>query len=58
MENKPNDKKDEYKLIELIKVICTKHKRRYGYRRVVAELRIKYQLNNNHKRISRIMAEK
>jgi transposase InsO family protein len=54
--NKPDDE-DECKLIELIKGICIKHKSRYGYRRVTAELRTEYQMNINHKRVSRIMAE-
>jgi transposase InsO family protein len=54
--NRPDDE-DECKLIELINAIGIKHKRRYGYRRVVAELRTKYQLKINHKRVRRIMAE-
>jgi putative transposase len=51
------DDKDECNLIELIKAICNKHKRRYGYRRVLAELRMEYQLKINHKRVSRMMRE-
>lgn len=54
--NKPEDE-DEGKLLENIKAICTKHKRRYGYRRVTEELKTEYQLNINHKRVRRIMAE-
>ncbi len=54
--NKPDDKA-EYELIERIKAICNKHKRRYGYRRVTEVLRAEYQLNVNHKRVSRIMTE-
>lgn len=53
---KPDDE-SERELIELIKVICTKHKRRYGYRRVTAALRDECQLIINHKRVSRIMTE-
>ncbi|WP_255430408.1 IS3 family transposase [Sporomusa sp. GT1] len=54
--NKPNDTK-ENELIERIKAICSKHKRRYGYRRVTECLRYEYQLTVNHKRVSRIMTE-
>lgn len=54
--NKP-DNEAECELVEHIKAICRKHKRRYGYRRVTAVLRTEYQLNTNHKRVSRIMAE-
>jgi putative transposase len=54
--NKPGGE-TECELIERIKAVCSKHKRRYGYRRVTEVLRAEYQLNINHKRVSRIMAE-
>lgn len=54
--NKPEDE-TECELIERIKAICSKHKRRYGYRRVTEALRDDYHLNVNHKRVIRIMAE-
>lgn len=54
--NKPDDR-DEHELIERIRAICSKHKRRYGYRRVTEVLRAEHQLTINHKRVSRIMAE-
>lgn len=54
--NKPDDEA-ECDLIEQIKAICSKHKRRYGYRRVTAVLRAECQQVINHKRVSRIMAE-
>lgn len=54
--SKPENK-DESKLLEHIKAICNKHKRRYGYRRVTAELKAQYQLTINHKRVNRIMTE-
>lgn len=54
--NKPADEA-ESELIERIKAICSKHKRRYGYRRVTEVLRDEDHLNVNHKRVSRIMAE-
>jgi putative transposase len=54
--NKPADEA-EYILIEHIKAMCSKHKRRYGYRRITAALRTECQLNINHKRVRRIMAE-
>jgi putative transposase len=47
----------ECELIERIKAVCSKHKRRYGYRRVTEVLRAEYKLPINHKRVSRIMAE-
>lgn len=54
--NKPEDEGD-YELLERIRTICTKHKGRYGYRRVTESLRAEYQLTINHKRVRRIMAE-
>jgi transposase InsO family protein len=54
--NKPDDE-TEKELTEYIKAICSKHKRRYGYRRVTQALRDDYQQKINHKRVSRIMAE-
>ena len=54
--NRPEDA-TESELIERIKAICSKHKRRYGYRRVTEALRYEYELTINHKRVSRIMAE-
>lgn len=54
--NKPNNA-TECELIEHIKAICSKHKGRYGYRRVTATLRDECQLKINHKRVRRIMAE-
>lgn len=48
-------KEDE--LIQIITDICKKHKFRYGYRRVTAELVWKYELNVNHKRVLRLMRE-
>ena len=54
--NKPDDEY-ECKLIDRIEEICSKHKRRYGYRRVTAVLRTEFHLNVNHKRVRRIMAE-
>jgi putative transposase len=53
--NKPNDEIEE-ELVERIKNVCNKHKGRYGYRRVTAELRTCYQMQINHKRVRRIMA--
>lgn len=54
--NQPEDKMQS-ELLERIRAICSKHKRRYGYRRVTEALRDEYQLKINHKRVSRIMAE-
>jgi len=54
--NKPIDE-TEGELIERIKAIYTKHKKRYGYRRVTEALRDDYKLRINHKRVSRIMSE-
>jgi putative transposase len=48
---------NECVVLEHIRTICTKHKRRYGYRRVTEVLKTEYQLIINHKRVSRIMAE-
>lgn len=47
----------EQEIVECIKTICDKHKRRYGYRRVKEVLRDEFQLIINHKRVSRIMKE-
>ncbi|MBC1467559.1 IS3 family transposase, partial [Listeria welshimeri] len=44
-------------LVELIQSICIKHKFRYGYRRVTAELRWKHNQIVNHKKVQRIMKE-
>lgn len=52
--NKP-DNKSEFELLEHIRAICSKHKRRYGYRRVTEALRVEYQITVNHKRVRRIM---
>ncbi|MBT2758401.1 IS3 family transposase [Mesobacillus foraminis] len=38
--------------------MCTKHRLRYGYRRVSAELRLVHKIKINHKRVRRIMREK
>ncbi|WP_346355832.1 IS3 family transposase [Azotosporobacter soli] len=54
---KQPDDRLENELLKHIRIICSKHKRRYGYRRVTEVLRTEYQLNINHKRVSRIMAE-
>lgn len=54
--NKQNDTSDEV-LVGLINQVCKKHKRRYGYRRVTAELRDVYSKVINHKRVRRIMRE-
>ncbi|WP_316397397.1 IS3 family transposase [Metabacillus litoralis] len=42
-------------VINLVKEICTKHKRRYGSRRVTAELKMAHNLTVNHKKVRRIM---
>ncbi|MBF2478542.1 transposase [Listeria marthii] len=43
--------------MELIQSICIKHKFRYGYRRVTAELRWKHNPTVNHKKVQQIMHE-
>ncbi|MGE7943694.1 IS3 family transposase [Lysinibacillus xylanilyticus] len=43
--------------MQLIKTICTRHKYRYGYRLVTAELRWKHALTVNHKKVRKIMSE-
>jgi len=40
-----------------ISALCTKHKRRYGYRRITSELATAYGIIVNHKRVRRIMRE-
>jgi transposase InsO family protein len=49
--------KDDNKLIEVIREICDKNKRRYGYRKVVMILKNQYDLTVNHKKVLRIMRE-
>jgi len=53
------NKSDEQEIVitKAIIDICNKHKRRYGYRRVTMELRCKYNLVINHKKVLRIMKE-
>jgi putative transposase len=43
--------------LPIIKQVCQRHKRRYGYRRVTAELKTIHGLEINHKKVSRIMRE-
>lgn len=44
-------------LLERISVLCAKHKRRYGYRRITSGLATEYGMIVNHKRVRRIMRE-
>jgi transposase InsO family protein len=53
---KQANRKDE-KLLELIRDICNKHKRRYGYRRITIVLKHVYKQLINHKKVRRIMRE-
>ncbi|PZG33198.1 hypothetical protein C2D64_07575 [Listeria ivanovii] len=48
---KKNTSRKEVSLVEFIQSICIKHKFRYGYRRVTAELRWKYNQTINHKKV-------
>ncbi|MBM5607922.1 transposase [Listeria seeligeri] len=48
---KKNTSRKEVSLVEFIQSICIKHKFRYGYRRVTAELRWKYDQTINHKKV-------
>ena len=47
---------EEMELRSLIQQIAMQHRRRYGYRRITAELRRRGMLAN-HKRVARIMRE-
>ena len=47
---------EEMEVRSIIQAIAVKHRRRYGYRRVTAELRRRGMLVN-HKRVARIMRE-
>src|SRR5262245_41898160 len=48
--------KEDMEVRSTIQKICAEHKRRYGYRRVSAELRRRGMLVN-HKRVARLMRE-
>ena len=50
-------KDKDKEVLEIIRKICIKHRRRYGYRRVTAELRTNHELYINHKRVRRLMRE-
>lgn len=54
---KDNKNSEDDEIIQTITDICKKHKSRYGYRRVTAELFWKYGLTVNHKRVLRLMRE-
>jgi len=53
--NREPDLKGDMELVKLIEECQTKHKRRYGYRRVTLWLRQEKNLTINHKRVLRVM---